>query len=175
MATGTLYTTLDRAHGRGYVRLVREEIVNGRACRSYGLSESGAEALHAEAARMAESAWLVTSREHSLRARGAGRNGSRRDRAGAPLPVAAAGLPGRIPARAGRGDARHPAGGHAAGSRRWPTLRDGLALFMGGLLVRSGLNQRLTMAANLRLAVLLGLAFMLLRLVPADLRDIMIF
>ena len=46
---------------------------------------------------------------------------------------------------------------------------------MGGLLVRSGLNQRLTMAANLRLAVLLGLAFMLHRLVTADLRDIMIF
>jgi len=31
------------------------------------------------------------------------------------------------------------------------------------------------MAANLRLAVLLGLAFMLHRLVTADLRDIMIF
>jgi len=63
MATGTLYTALDRLTAEGYVRLVREEIVNGRARRSYGLTGSGTAALHAEAARMAAAAQLVTSRD----------------------------------------------------------------------------------------------------------------
>lgn len=60
MATGTLYTALDRLAGEGYVQVVREEIVNGRARRSYGLTEPGAAALRAEAARMAAAAQLVT-------------------------------------------------------------------------------------------------------------------
>jgi PadR family transcriptional regulator len=72
LATGTLYTALDRLTSDGYVRLVREEIVNGRVRRSYGLTDSGAAALRAEAARMAEAARLVTSSEHRLRARSAG-------------------------------------------------------------------------------------------------------
>src|ERR1700735_3654650 len=88
MATGTLYTALDRLTAEGYVRLVSEEIVNGRArrsyglresgpCvggggenidrarprRSYGLTESGSAALRAEATRMAAAAELVTRRE----------------------------------------------------------------------------------------------------------------
>lgn len=67
LATGTLYTALDRLTADGYVRLVREEIVNGRARRSYGLTDSGAAGLRAEAARMAEAARLVTSREHRRR------------------------------------------------------------------------------------------------------------
>ena len=61
MATGTLYTALDRLAGEGYVRVVREEIVNGRARRSYGLTGTGAAALRAEAARMTAAARLVTS------------------------------------------------------------------------------------------------------------------
>ena len=60
LATGTLYTALDRLTAEGYVELVREEIVNGRARRSYGLTSSGAGALRAKAARMAEAARLVT-------------------------------------------------------------------------------------------------------------------
>jgi PadR family transcriptional regulator len=60
MATGTLYTALDRLAGEGYVQVVREEIVNGRARRSYGLTEPGAAALRAEAERMAAAAQLVT-------------------------------------------------------------------------------------------------------------------
>src|SRR5262249_45504857 len=44
-ATGTLYTALDRLTAEGYVELVREEIVNGRARRSYGLTPPGAGAL----------------------------------------------------------------------------------------------------------------------------------
>jgi PadR family transcriptional regulator, regulatory protein PadR len=62
MATGTLYTALDRLTAEGYVQPVREEIVNGRARRSYGLTEIGTAALHAEAQRMAAAAQLVTGR-----------------------------------------------------------------------------------------------------------------
>jgi len=62
LATGTLYTALDRLAARGSVELVREEIVNGRARRSYGLTPSGAGTLLAEAQRMAAAASLVTDR-----------------------------------------------------------------------------------------------------------------
>jgi hypothetical protein len=55
------------------VRLVREEIVNGRARRSYGLKQPGATALRAEARRMAEAADLVISRDRTRRAGAAGR------------------------------------------------------------------------------------------------------
>jgi DNA-binding PadR family transcriptional regulator len=72
LATGTLYTALDRLTADGYVRLVREEIVNGRARRSYGLTDSGAAGLRAEAARMADAARLVTSSENRRRARSVG-------------------------------------------------------------------------------------------------------
>ena len=60
LATGTLYTALDRLTAQGYVRLVSDEIVNGRVRRSYSLTDPGAAALRAEAARMAEAAQLVT-------------------------------------------------------------------------------------------------------------------
>lgn len=60
LATGTLYTALDRLAAEGHVRLVREEIVNGRARRSYGLTDSGTAALRAEAARMEQAARVVT-------------------------------------------------------------------------------------------------------------------
>jgi DNA-binding PadR family transcriptional regulator len=59
LATGTLYTALDRLTAEGYVRLVNEEIVNGRNRRSYGLTEDGAHAVLAEARRMLEAAALV--------------------------------------------------------------------------------------------------------------------
>jgi PadR family transcriptional regulator, regulatory protein PadR len=60
LATGTLYTALDRLAADGYVRLVSEETVNGRIRRSYGLTDAGSAALRAEAQRMAEAAQLVT-------------------------------------------------------------------------------------------------------------------
>ena len=60
LATGTLYTALDRLAAEGYVQLVSEEIVNGRARRSYGLTGSGETALRDEAIRMAEAARIVT-------------------------------------------------------------------------------------------------------------------
>ncbi|MGH3210859.1 MAG: PadR family transcriptional regulator [Trebonia sp.] len=61
LATGTLYTALDRLTADGHVRLVSEETVGGRVRRSYGLTEGGAAALRAEAQRMAEAARIVTS------------------------------------------------------------------------------------------------------------------
>jgi PadR family transcriptional regulator PadR len=60
LATGTLYTALDRLTAEGCVQLVSEETVAGRIRRSYGLTEDGATVLRAEAQRMAEAARLVT-------------------------------------------------------------------------------------------------------------------
>ena len=60
LATGTLYTALDRLTGEGLVRLVSEEMVSGRVRRSYGLTDEGSAALRAEAARMARAARIVT-------------------------------------------------------------------------------------------------------------------
>jgi len=71
LATGTLYTALDRLSAEGQVELVREEIVNGRARRTYGLTSSGAGALRAEASRMAQAARLVT--DQGLREEAGGR------------------------------------------------------------------------------------------------------
>jgi PadR family transcriptional regulator PadR len=60
LATGTLYAALDRLTTEGYVQPVSDEIVNGRARHSYGLTDAGAGALRAEAIRMTEAARLVT-------------------------------------------------------------------------------------------------------------------
>jgi PadR family transcriptional regulator PadR len=73
LATGTLYTALDRLTDQGYVRLVSEEVVAGRIRRSYGLTDDGAAALSAEARRMAEAAQLVVGKEVSPRATRLGR------------------------------------------------------------------------------------------------------
>src|SRR5215468_8696793 len=67
LATGTLYPALDRLTAGGYVELVSEEIVNGRARRSYGLTPPGAGALRAEAERMAAAASMVMDRGQSRR------------------------------------------------------------------------------------------------------------
>ena len=75
LATGTLYTALDRLAAAGYVRLVSEEIVSGRTRRSYGLTDAGAAALQAEASRMTEAASVVTrarTRPAASQSRGAG-------------------------------------------------------------------------------------------------------
>jgi len=70
LATGTPYTAFDRLTADGFVELASEEIVNGRARRSYGLTPSGSGALRAEATQMAEAARLVTNRGHRLKAAG---------------------------------------------------------------------------------------------------------
>jgi PadR family transcriptional regulator, regulatory protein PadR len=63
LATGTLYTALDRLTAEGLVELVSEEAVNGRARRTYGLTTDGSAALRAEAQRMAQAAALVITPE----------------------------------------------------------------------------------------------------------------
>jgi PadR family transcriptional regulator, regulatory protein PadR len=63
LATGTLYTALDRLTAEGHIELIGEQTVAGRVRRTYGLTEGGSAALRAEAQRMAEAARLVTSRE----------------------------------------------------------------------------------------------------------------
>jgi PadR family transcriptional regulator, regulatory protein PadR len=63
LATGTLYTALDRLTADGHVELVSEERVAGRVRRTYGLTGDGAAALRAEAVRMAEAARIVTGPE----------------------------------------------------------------------------------------------------------------
>ncbi|MEV4640810.1 PadR family transcriptional regulator [Actinoplanes sp. NPDC049548] len=69
LATGTLYTALDRLTGEGYVHVVNEEIVNGRARRYYTLTPGGLSALRTEAVHLAEAARVVTDRatRHSTR------------------------------------------------------------------------------------------------------------
>jgi PadR family transcriptional regulator, regulatory protein PadR len=69
LATGTLYTALDRLTGEGFVRLVSEGMVSGRIRRSYGLTDEGSAALRAEAARMAEAARVVTEAYRGAAAR----------------------------------------------------------------------------------------------------------
>jgi PadR family transcriptional regulator, regulatory protein PadR len=60
LATGTLYTALDRLTSEGFVAPVGEEVVSGRTRRSYALTGAGADAVRAEALRMAEAARVVT-------------------------------------------------------------------------------------------------------------------
>src|SRR5580704_13833087 len=67
LATGTLYTALDRLTAEGLVELASEEIVNGRVRRSYGLTPPGAGALRAEAERMAGATSLVADRGQRLK------------------------------------------------------------------------------------------------------------
>lgn len=59
LATGTLYAALDRLTGEHLVRVVDEQVINGRARRYYELTPDGLAALQAEAARMAEAAQVV--------------------------------------------------------------------------------------------------------------------
>ncbi|HEY3614498.1 MAG TPA: PadR family transcriptional regulator [Gaiellales bacterium] len=62
IAAGTLYGVLDRLREQGLVSEEGQEIVDGRARRSYRLSAAGEAALTAEAARMQAAARVVRSR-----------------------------------------------------------------------------------------------------------------
>ncbi len=57
--TGTLYGALDRLVGQGLVAGDGEAQVEGRLRRYYKLTDSGAEAVRAEAARMRRAARVV--------------------------------------------------------------------------------------------------------------------
>ncbi|MER5637182.1 PadR family transcriptional regulator [Kitasatospora sp. NPDC002227] len=52
MRTGTLYGALDRLLGQGLIRVASEEIVEGRARRTYALADPGRSALRAETERL---------------------------------------------------------------------------------------------------------------------------
>jgi DNA-binding PadR family transcriptional regulator len=67
LAAGTLYGALDRLAERGFVLPEREEVVEGRTRRYYRLTEPGAAALAAEAARLEQAARVVTRRSGSAR------------------------------------------------------------------------------------------------------------
>ncbi|MFJ1703555.1 PadR family transcriptional regulator [Kitasatospora sp. NPDC088346] len=52
MRAGTLYGALDRLLGQGLIRVESDEVVDGRARRTYALSDSGRAVLAAEAERL---------------------------------------------------------------------------------------------------------------------------
>jgi PadR family transcriptional regulator PadR len=62
LATGTLYTALERLTGAGHIRVADEQIVNGRARRTYELTPAGSAALREHAERLAAAARVVTER-----------------------------------------------------------------------------------------------------------------
>ncbi|MEU8284750.1 PadR family transcriptional regulator [Micromonospora sp. NPDC048905] len=62
LTTGTLYAALDRLTGEEMVRVAEETVVNGRARRTYELTERGLSALHEEAARLIAAARVVRDR-----------------------------------------------------------------------------------------------------------------
>jgi DNA-binding PadR family transcriptional regulator len=62
LTTGTLYAALDRLTGEEMVRVAEEAVVNGRARRTYELTQRGMSALRAEAERMAAAASVVRDR-----------------------------------------------------------------------------------------------------------------
>jgi PadR family transcriptional regulator, regulatory protein PadR len=59
LAVGTLYGVIDRLVSNGLIVLSSEEIVDGRARRSYELTAFGTSELHVEAARLAQAASVV--------------------------------------------------------------------------------------------------------------------
>jgi PadR family transcriptional regulator, regulatory protein PadR len=52
LAVATLYTTLDRLAEREWIKLVDESIVDGRARRSFAITEAGRSVLNQETRRM---------------------------------------------------------------------------------------------------------------------------
>lgn len=74
-AVATMYATLERLESEGMVEIASEEIVDGRARRTFALTESGRAGLGAEAERMAAVAGVIkrqlaASPSSALKARG---------------------------------------------------------------------------------------------------------
>jgi PadR family transcriptional regulator, regulatory protein PadR len=59
LAVGTLYGVIDRLVTNGLIVLASEEIVHGRARRSFELTPFGTSELHAEATRLTQAASVV--------------------------------------------------------------------------------------------------------------------
>ena len=62
LRAGTLYTALDRLRADKLIEVDREEIVDNRLRRYYGLTPAGRERLAAEAARLQANAYVALSR-----------------------------------------------------------------------------------------------------------------
>ncbi|HEY0249797.1 MAG TPA: PadR family transcriptional regulator [Gryllotalpicola sp.] len=62
LKVGTLYAALDRLTGEGLVAPAGDEVVDGRLRRYYELTDAGADALRAEASRLAENARNAVAR-----------------------------------------------------------------------------------------------------------------
>ncbi|WP_061292855.1 PadR family transcriptional regulator [Herbidospora cretacea] len=62
LAVGTLYGALDRLAETGWVRVDREEVVNGRPRRYFRITEEGLAAVRAEAARLQRAAAVAIDR-----------------------------------------------------------------------------------------------------------------
>jgi PadR family transcriptional regulator, regulatory protein PadR len=58
-AVATMYATLERLESEGLVEIASEEIVDGRARRTFALTDSGRLGLAAEAERMANAAGVI--------------------------------------------------------------------------------------------------------------------
>ncbi|MER7582019.1 PadR family transcriptional regulator [Kitasatospora sp. NPDC097691] len=67
MRTGTLYGALDRLLGQGLIEVAAEEVVDGRARRTYALTDAGRGALAAEATRLRAVATEAERRLATLR------------------------------------------------------------------------------------------------------------
>ena len=76
LPVGTLYGVLDRLSADGLVALDREEAHRGRLRRYYRVTEGGAQALGAEAARLAGHARLASERLGRTQARPTGAGGT---------------------------------------------------------------------------------------------------
>ncbi|WP_406142293.1 PadR family transcriptional regulator [Streptomyces sp. NBC_01089] len=83
LRVGTLYGVLDRLAADGLIELDREEVQQGRLRRYYALTDDGAAAVSAEAARMAAGARTA-----------AGRLAAHRPADARPQPTARPGRPG---------------------------------------------------------------------------------
>jgi DNA-binding PadR family transcriptional regulator len=72
LPVATLYGTLDRLTLRGHIELIREEVVDGRARRTYALTEDGHATLDEETQRMSQLVSAMAKRANVKRPRIAG-------------------------------------------------------------------------------------------------------
>jgi PadR family transcriptional regulator, regulatory protein PadR len=69
LPVATLYGTLDRLTLRGHIELISEEVVDGRARRTYALTEEGHKTLEDETQRMSQLVSAMTKRANVKRPR----------------------------------------------------------------------------------------------------------
>ncbi|MCC9308403.1 PadR family transcriptional regulator [Kitasatospora sp. RB6PN24] len=67
MRAGTLYSALDRLLQQGLIQVDRDEVIDGRARRTYALADAGRAVLAAEADRLRAIAAEATRRLNTIR------------------------------------------------------------------------------------------------------------